>query len=219
MKHIELTVLCEGQTEQYFVTQVLKPHLLQYQVFAKNALLSDRQGGIIPWLTLRNSIKNEVGCLRDHQYVTTMIDLYAIGNYPGVEKQGRETPYARTKRIEQNMAEGLPNPRFLPYIQVHEFEALVFVDLDYLTLPFLNGEANGAADKLRSDIGDTEPELINDDVNTAPSKRILKVIKAYSAVKASAGVRITEAIGIYRLRDACPHFNEWVTQLERLSEE
>ena len=219
MRHIALRVLCEGQTEQYFVTQVLKPHLQQYQVFAAPALLSDNQGGIVPWQTLRKSIKNEVGRSRGHQFVTTMIDLYAIGNYPGVERQRGETPYDRTKRIETSMAEGLPNPRFLPYVQIHEFEALIFVDLDYLTLPFPDGEATGAAEKLRTDIGDTEPELVNDNVNTAPSKRLISVVPAYSRVKASAGAEITQAIGIHRLKEACPHFKEWVTQLESLSEE
>lgn len=69
MRHIELRVLCEGQTELYFVTQVLKPHLRQYMVFATAALLWNGQGGIIPWQTLRNSIKNEVGRSRNHQHV------------------------------------------------------------------------------------------------------------------------------------------------------
>ncbi|MCW3050966.1 MAG: uncharacterized protein JWN14_136 [Chthonomonadales bacterium] len=219
MRHIELRVLCEGQTELFFTTQVLQPHLRQYMVFATAALLWNGQGGIVPWQTLRNSIKNEVGRSRDHQYVTTMIDLYAIGNYPGVERQRGETPYDRTKRIEKNMAEGLPNPRFLPYVQIHEFEALVFVDLDYLTMPFPDGQAEGAPEKLRSLIGDTEPELVNDNVNTAPSKRLISIVPAYSKVKASAGAEITKAIGIHRLKEACPHFHEWVTQLEHLSEE
>ena len=52
----------------------------------------------------------------------------------------------RVHRIESEMAERLPNPRFIPYVQVHEFEALVFVDLNQLVKPFPDGEANGAAE-------------------------------------------------------------------------
>ncbi|MCW3099909.1 MAG: hypothetical protein JWL77_5527 [Chthonomonadaceae bacterium] len=219
MRFITLRVLCEGQTELNFVTQVLKPHLRAYNVFAKSELLRHGQGGIVSWEKLRFAIKADVGRLQHNEYVTTMIDLYAIGNYPGVERRFGETPYARTKRIEQNMAEGLPNPRFLPYIQVHEFEALVLVDVSHLPAQFPDGEADGAADKLRSDIGEVPPELVNDGANTAPSKRIISVVPAYARWKASAGPEIARLIGIHRLKEACPHFNEWVTQLEHLSED
>lgn len=111
------------------------------------------------------------------------------------------------------------SPRFLPYIQVHEFEALVLVDVSYLPAQFPDGEADGAPDKLRSLIGDTPPELVDDGARTAPSKRIISVVGAYSSLKDVAGPAITGAIGLERLRAACPHFNEWVTRLERLSEE
>ena len=219
MKYITLRVLCEGQTELNFITQVLRPHLRTFNVFAKSELLRHGQGGIISWEKLRFAIKSDVGRLQPNEYVTTMIDLYAIGNYPGVERHVGETPYARTKRIEQNMAEGLPNPRFLPYIQVHEFEALVLVDLDYLATQFPDQEADGAAQKLRFDIGEMPPELVNDGVHSAPSKRIISVVPAYAKRKAFAGPEIARLIGIYRLKETCTHFNEWVTQLERLSEE
>lgn len=219
MRFITLRVLCEGQTEQNFIRSVLAPHLKTYNVFTKPESLLKGQGGIVPWDRLRHGIKADVGRSKANEYVTTMIDLYAIGNYPGVERLSGEHPYDRAYRIEQNMAQGLPNPRFLPYIQVHEFEALVFVDLSYLPAQFPDGEANNILGALQADIGEVPPEMINDSAKTAPSKRIIARLPAYAGAKAYAGPAIAEAIGVERLKEACPHFNEWVTQLERLSEE
>jgi len=117
-----------------FVTQVLKPHLQAYNVWAHSVLLLPGQGGVVSWEKLRSAIKADVGRLKHNQYVTTMIDLYAIGNYPGAERRFGETSHDRIKRIEQNMAEGLPNPRFLPYIQVHKEECSLLTEKRCLTV-------------------------------------------------------------------------------------
>src|ERR1700722_13280438 len=132
MRSIELRVLCEGYTETNFVTQILHPHLRERGIWVKAEGLRRGKYGVVAYDTVRNAIKADVGRLRDHQFVSTMIDLYAIGQYPGAARIGYETPYERVQRIEVAMAQGLPNQRFIPYIQLHEFEALVLVDLDEL---------------------------------------------------------------------------------------
>ncbi len=218
MTPITLRVLCEGQTERNFVTQILMPHLRAFHVFARPELLQPGQGGVIGWERLRDSIKAEVGRSRKHMYVTTIIDLYAIGKYPGVEALAGESAYERTARIEAEMARGLPNPRFLPYIQMHEFEALVLVDVSHLPAQFPDGEANEAPRVLRASVGDTPPELVNDGANSAPSKRIISAVPLYRYLKPIAGPAVTRAIGLPRLREACPHFNEWVTRLEHIGD-
>ena len=50
------------------------------------------------------------------------------------------------------------------------------------------------------------PELINNSPNTAPSKRILKVIPAYD--KTVTGVEILRKISLNKLRQKCQHFND-----------
>lgn len=218
MKYITLRVLCEGPTEANFVTQVLKPHLAARQVFAEPEPLRRGNYGIVSYDKLRNAIKADVGRARSHVWVTTLIDLYKLGNYPGARRIGEEPPIERVRRIEEKMGEELPNPRFVPYVQLHEFEALVLVDVDRIPDQFPDGEAEGAPEKLRQDIGQTEPELVNDGEFTAPSKRIIRVVPAYADLKAVAGPAIAASIGLQALRAKCPHFGEWLQRLELLSE-
>jgi hypothetical protein len=167
---------------------------------------------------LYDAIKRDVGRSREHQYVTTMVDLYGLGQYPGAEKVPGEKVLTRVGRIESRMAEALPNTRFIPYIQVHEFEAFVFVDLDVLPSQFPDGEADGAASRLQQSVGSTPPEDIDDGEHTAPSKRLIREIPAYQGMKAIAGPAIAARVGLQRLRDACPHFDQWVGRLERLAD-
>ena len=113
--------------------------------------------------------------------------------------------------------EALPNNRFIPYIQIHEFEALAFVDLDVLPSQFPDGEADGAPARLRQDVGFTAPEDINDGSLTAPSKRLIHEVPAYEHMKSIAGPALAARIGLATLRAACPHLNAWITRLEQLS--
>ena len=218
MRFITLRILCEGPTEFNFVTQVLGPHLSTYNIFAKPEPLSNGRYGVVPYDRLRHAIKSDLGRSRKHEFVTTMIDLYKIGNYPGANKVPGEEVITRVRRIEARMMEGLPNPNFIPYIQVHEFEALVFVDLNRLPEQFPDGEANGAPERLRQSIGGLAPEDINDGEHTAPSKRIIREIPPYKNLKSIAGPAIALAIGLMDLRRACPHFAEWIDKLEKLAE-
>lgn len=214
---IELRVLCEGQTEQGFVTQVLAPHLRAFQVFPKAEPLAAGRFGGVSFDFLRKAIKQDVGRSRNHQYVTTMVDLYGIGKFPGAEKIAGESAVQRALRIEAEMATALPNSRFIPYIQVHEFEAIVFVDLDQLPPQFPDGDAADAPARLRQDVGHTPPEDINDGEMTAPSKRLIREVPAYRHLKSVAGPAIASSIGVAALRAACPHLHAWISRLESLA--
>jgi len=214
---IELRVLCEGATEQGFVTQVLGPHLRAFDVYPQAESLARGRSGVVSFKILYEAIKRDVGRSRNHQYVTTMIDLYGLTQYPGVERQPGESVLDRVTRIETNMATALPNDRFIPYIQVHEFEALVFVDLDALLPQFPDGEADAVAAHLKQQVGNAAPEEINDGKLTAPSKRLIGEIPAYRYMKSIAGPAIAARIGLPALRAVCPHFNAWVTRLEGLA--
>ena len=81
MRTVELRVLCEGSTEYNFVGTVLVPHLrAQFRVHAKPQNL-----GGVHFDKLHKAIKAEIGRARSHQFVTTMIDLYALPDYPGLQ--------------------------------------------------------------------------------------------------------------------------------------
>lgn len=214
MKTAELRVLCEGLTEYNFITQVLAPHLKGFRVFASPQNL----GGVQTFEKLREAIKRDLGRFRPHQYITTMIDLYALPDYPGDPKTNGLKGAARALQIEAAMSAEMPAAGFLPYIQVHEFEALVFVDLDQLPRAFPDGEANRAPQQLRREIGSLAPEDIDDGPEIAPSKRLIRAFPAYAYIKPSVGPLIAANTTLPRLRAKCPHFNSWIHKLERLTQ-
>src|SRR6476661_3288523 len=61
------------------------------------------------------------------------------------------------------------------------------------------------------------PELINDGETTAPSKRIIQLIPSYKGAKVSVAPLMVQKIGLPTIRSQCPHFNEWLIQLENLN--
>ena len=102
--------------------------------------------------------------------------------------------------------------RLIPYVQMHEFEALLFSDPKTLA-----GGLELADDVPIRHIRDQfkSPEEINDSPQTAPSKRILELKPRYG--KVTDGVRISRSIGLETMRAQCSHFNGWLTRLETLA--
>jgi len=60
------------------------------------------------------------------------------------------------------------------------------------------------------------PELINDGPHSAPSKRIIAEFPDYKRAKSVEGPQMAELIGLDVIRNKCPHFAAWLSQLEKL---
>jgi hypothetical protein len=60
-----------------------------------------------------------------------------------------------------------------------------------------------------------EPENINDSSITAPSKR-LDILSNNRFKKTTTGITIAKEIGLQKIREKCPIFNEWLTKIENL---
>jgi hypothetical protein len=226
VKH--LYVFCEGATEQGFCNQVLSLHLLPLNIGVHTIPVAHsrhhqriHRGGVPTHFSV---LHDDIGdLLKLHQrrpdvYFTTMIDLYGLpGDFPGraahTRIPGNPTPYVEA--LEREFEATINNRRFIPYIQIHEYEALLFADPDAFRIAFEN--IDQAIARLKA-IADSYPsvEHINDGRSTAPSKRIFEEVPKYETNKATAGPDIAEFIGLPRLREACPHFDAWVTRLERL---
>lgn len=227
MSLIRLHVVAEGKTEREFVNLVLSTHLGHYGIStdARCVMTSREQrrkysGGMSGFGKLRNDIVNWLReDTQDDARFTTMIDLYALPtDFPGWDVSRDITdPYNRVRMLEHAFASEIGDPRFIPYIQLHEFEALVFVDLLKLCDEFMGNEKQ--IHQLIEQLGNSishNPELIDDGYDTAPSKRIAKFIPGYAHGKATVGPRIASAIGLQKLRASCPHFHEWMSGLEAL---
>jgi hypothetical protein len=119
--------------------------------------------------------------------------------------------------IRNEIGTSFNQARFLPYIQMHEFEALLFSDTSILVRmlnPTTRVESLRAESLHTARASVSTPEEINDHPDLAPSKRILSVKHGYR--KSLLGYLIAQDIGLEIMRSQCPHFNNWVCRLEAL---
>ncbi len=220
-----LVMVVEGHAEEAFVNQLLQPHLAERGVycFASRVEFSRHKGqihrgGLLDWGKADRDIRR---WLRTHQggnvHFTTMFDLDALPeNTPGRGlSTNPQNPEARVTAIEGEIGKSIGDRRFFPYIQLHEFEALVLVDAAKLGefYPNRKREAVQLAEMVTIE---GPPERINDGNETAPSKRIIKLIPEYHGGKRAVSPFVLERIGLDNLRSACPHFGAWLTCLESL---
>ena len=215
--------LVEGKTESQFIQSVLAPHLFElrrlYLMPVQIRTSLDHLGGMTSFVRVERQLR---ALMKQHRGAdvgfTTMFDLFALPKeFPGFELTLSD-PYRKAQRIEVAMSEHFNDRRLLPYIQVHEFEALVFTDLSVLP-PFFPGEdLNSAVEELRTSVGAfTNPELINDRRETSPSHRLIQFLPGYEKRKTEVGPDAAKAIGLKALRQLCPHFAEWIGKLEALA--
>ena len=151
-------------------------------------------------------------------HFTTMFDLFRLPHdFPDYEDAKRASdPYQCVQTLEDALRDDIDHPRFVPYIQLHEFEALLLCDPQKLDAQFPDhGTEIG---KLAKEVSTFDsPERINDGCQTAPSKRIINAIPADEGMKVSAGPLVAEKIGLVALRSKCRHFDEWLSELEALA--
>jgi hypothetical protein len=151
-------------------------------------------------------------------YFTTMFDFYALpDDFPNYDNSMRcPTPYQRIAMLENAFERDIAHPRFIAYIQLHEFEALLLADPTKFDWEFL--EHARAIQNLTQMVAQfNSPELIDDNPMNAPSKRIIREIPEYGGRKPSAGPVIAEKIGIPTIRTKCRHFGDWLKKLETLT--
>ena len=115
------------------------------------------------------------------------------------------------EQVHKNIRRGWDERKVLPYVQRHEFEALLFADVAAFLSLDADAESVGRLQGVRSQF-DT-PEDINDDRDTAPSKRISQVVP-YN--KAADGPIVAAEVGLEKMRAACPRFGAWLARLEAL---
>lgn len=222
---IRLHVVVEGPTERGFVNKVLAPHLAEREICADARCVrtsrdmgSGRKfsGGFSSYSQIRDDIwewlKEDGG---PDVRLTTMLDLYALPrSFPGRRDADLpQEPRARAAFLERRLGESIGDRRFLPHIQLHEFEALLLAEPERLRDHFLKQDRD-----IRPLLAcAADPELVDEGPRTAPSKRIIGAIPEYAKAKASAGPDVAKAIGLDVLRTKCPHFGAWLSLLENLS--
>ena len=220
---VEVVIVCEGQTEESFVKNVLQPNLSPRGIFVQPRLIATSrhsQGGALTRERVLRSLQN---VMRERQniYVTTFFDLYGlVSDFPGrAGSDSIEDPLQRASAIESGLHSeiiektGYLPDRFFPHIQPHEFEALLFSD----TRMFfeIEPEWRKFSDKLMEiRTRASSPEHINDGQHTHPSARLKILVPRFR--KTAHGWTLVEKIGLECIRAKCRHFNQWLTHLENL---
>lgn len=147
-------------------------------------------------------------------YVTTLIDYYGIDeNFKGYsESIDKKEIEDKKLSLEIELKNEIQNKKFIPYIQMYEFEALLFSDLD--TFIYVDEDKFKLTD-LKNEIRFFKtPEYVNNTKETAPSKRIKKIYSNYA--KVLDGTLLAKEIGIEKMREKCLLFDKWIRTIEEI---
>jgi hypothetical protein len=143
---IRLHVIVEGQTEESFVNELLGPALAHRMVFVDAQKITTGRrhgrsfrGGFVKYDHLARDLEQRMKeDQAEDSWSTTMVDYYRIPpEFPGYAVLSQhDAANQRAVNLEMallnDMAGRLPGlaivSRLIPYIQVHEFEALLFAD-------------------------------------------------------------------------------------------
>ena len=211
----------EGQTEQVFVRDVLAPWLWDasgVEFVASPAGVPGKKGGNV-YAKVRRDILNH---LKNpyFNFVTTFFDFYGMpSKWPG-RKEANSKSHANKagcveKAIRADIAKNVDKKatgKFRPYVQMHEYEALLFSEPTALAEVMRNEDAVAELVAIREEF--QSPEEINDSQQTAPSKRVETIFPFYN--KPYHGVLAAKRITVEKMLEECPHFREWLTWLQSL---
>jgi hypothetical protein len=223
-----LYVHVEGPTEETTVNEVLRAHLSQHGFsYVASILIGDPRkgrGGIVGWHTAKREILRHLKESND-RYVTTMVDYYGLPHSGGRAWPGRAAasilPFAqKALTVENAMMDEIvaemggdafyPN-RFIPFVVMHEFEALLFSDCTAFSNAIERPDLEAPFQRIRNSFA--SPEEIDDSPQSAPSKRIMSLMPEYE--KPLFGTLAILEIGLDRIRDECLHFHHWLEALEQ----
>ncbi|OIP83304.1 MAG: hypothetical protein AUK44_05825 [Porphyromonadaceae bacterium CG2_30_38_12] len=213
-----LIIICEGETEQEFCKDVLYNHFFSRDIVIETPLIKKSMGGIVAWEHIKSQILLH---LKEDVTVTLLIDYYGIKNYHNFPKWAESKTIVnkidRMTFLENAMKEDIDDVvrfRFIPYIQLHAFEGLLFNNIETFKGNIPDNEFTNILELERTINLHANPELINDGLTTAPSKRLESLIKGYN--KIVYGAILAEEIGLERLRAKAVRFNEWIAKLESI---
>jgi len=218
---VEVMAIVEGKTEQIFVEQILQTYLADKQIYINATQVSKpgQKGGDVHFDKVKRDLGNHLK-QRTDTYITTIIDYYGIKAWPGLDhippqatpEQIAQTINAATKKeVEKLFSAQQADKRFIPYISVHEFEALLFSDSNILATELGINQAD--IDAVITKYG--EPEAINNNPQTAPSKRLDHWSNG-KFLKTVTGITIAQKITIPQIREKCRLFDAWLRAFEEL---
>ena len=208
-----LFIVVEGQTEEAFVKELMIPHFIDNGICDVRPVLiqtsKGHKGGFVNYEHLKKDLFRLLKSQGQDIVVTTFVDFFRCPSLPDQKNIAAfPTHTERVEAMEKNIANDINDRRFIPYIQLHEFEALLFSASNGFKMYFdekVSNEIQGIIDSFDN------PEDINSGSETAPSKRLIRIIPDYD--KVLYGNIIALEIGLAVMLKKCPRFRTWVELL------
>lgn len=216
MKYLHLVV--EGETERVFVENTLKPFFKSFDILVKPPVIGitsrQRRTGITDFEKPKKDIENVLTQNRRNPdiVVSTMFDLAQLpSKFPGYQQALQfANPYDQVNYLEKQMEASINNDRFVAYLQLFEFEALILSHVEAFVNEFPNRKQEiKALENKVSKLGN--PELVNH--NRYPSLLIGESIPEYRHRKVF-GAEIAQKIGVENLIKNCSHFGKWIERIK-----
>jgi hypothetical protein len=179
-----------------------------------------KKGGLISYDQAKNDLLRWIAEEKNRQpYFTTMFDLYALPNdFPGFSASLKIVdPFQRVEFLEKAFYEDIGFHQFIPYIQLHEFEALLLANPDVFELEYPHAKKEIDQMKAIVQAHDDNPEKVNAGKHTAPSKRIISLIPEYEGNKVSVGAELAGIEGVEKQKERCAHFGAWIEKIEKIT--
>jgi hypothetical protein len=210
-----IIIVVEGETEEEFVKSSVAPYLQGFGIHDVRGVRPNtspgHKGGIVSYGKFRNRV--DLFLKQEKEIVvSSLIDFFRLPvSFPGYEESLKiVNPQDRVTFLENAMKDDLPDTRYIPYIQLHEFEALLFTDMR--GFEYCGFETSQLMQVRAIMEGFPNPEDINNHPETAPSKRLMKIIPKYD--KVLFGNIITQENGFLQILKKCPRFTAWMQSLK-----
>jgi hypothetical protein len=211
-----LVFIVEGDTEIILVQNLIVPYLINLgfsnEMHAQTIIMNRKQhkkGGVTGYPKFRNEVSRTLA--QSNVIIRSIIDFFRLpADFPS-----HTFDSTRIHQIESAIHDDFDNnPDFLPYIQRHELEALMFSGREGFVLVIDDEEKLAQIDQILENY--PNPEDINNDPDTAPSKRLIRI---FGYDKTGDGELIFDMLGIDNMLQKCPRFTEWMKKLvNKLSE-
>jgi len=217
MKRVLIVV--EGKTEQEFVESILALYFSTFYIYDVRPVLihtnRTHRGGFVNYEHLKNDVQRLLRSKKNDFIVTTFVDFFRIPEVPEKEKwQNIIDDTKKVQEMQKCIDADIKDRRFFSYIQLHEFEALLFSGNDGFEKYF----PEETSTRLKSIVNNyNNPEDINGGSNTAPSKRLLQIYPEYD--KVIYGNTIVLELGLDTIMQRCPRFKNWIEKIIQQCEE
>lgn len=220
MKRIYIIV--EGQTEEEFVNSMLQPYFYrEFGIYDVRAIQMTTNGIQRGGAVTLDRLKHNIDLLIKQEsniVVSTFLDFFRLHSSFSIRNSCFRLTNSNLQIncLEESLSLIINSDRFLPYIQRHEFETLLFSSND----GFESFWEDCIHEQTASIINEySDPEEINGGPQTAPSKRIIEIFKTCGEKydKVADGNLVALEIGLDTILNRCPRFKNWIFNLAQLA--